>query len=76
MKFENNRYVVSLPWREHHDTLPDNYELCVGRLKSTLRGLRKNPLLLDKYHKVIQDQIEAGRSEATFTGIYTLERTL
>ena len=61
VKFENNHYVVSLPWREHHDTLPgDNYELCVGRLKSTLRRLRKNPLLLDKYHKVIQDQIEAG----------------
>ena len=48
--------MVSLPWREHHDTLPNNYELCVGRLKST----RKNPPLLDKYHKVIQDQIDAG----------------
>ena len=42
VKFENNHYVVSLPWREHQDTLPDNY------------------LFLDKYHKVIQDQIEAG----------------
>ena len=41
-------------------TLPDNYELRVGRLESTLRRLRKNPPLLDKYHKVIQDQIEAG----------------
>ena len=61
VKCENNHYVVSLPWREHHDTLPDDkYELCVGRLKSTLRRLRKNPLLLDKYHKAIQDQIEAG----------------
>ena len=27
VKFENNHYsVVSLPWREHHDTLPDNYD--------------------------------------------------
>ena len=53
VQFENNHYVVSLSWREHHDTLTDNYELCVGRLKSTLRRLRKNPPLLDKYHKVI-----------------------
>ena len=60
VKFENNHYMVSLPWREHHDTLPDNYELCVGKLESTLRRLRKNPPLLDKYHKIIQDQIEAG----------------
>ena len=60
VKFEKNHYVGSLPWREHHDTLPNNYELGVGRLKSTLRRLRKNPPLLDKYRKVIQNQIEAG----------------
>ena len=79
VKFENNHYVVSLPWREYHDTLPDNYELCMGRLKSTLTCLRKNPPLLDRYHKVIQDQIEARIIEEVkpqFTGIYTLERTL
>ena len=36
VKFENSHDVADLPWREHHDTLPDNYELCVSRLKSTL----------------------------------------
>ena len=60
VKFESNHYLVSLPWKEHHDTLPNNYKLGVGRLKSTLRRLCKNPPLLDKYHKVIQDKIEAG----------------
>ena len=63
MTYESNHYAVSLPWREYNDTLPDNYELCVGRLKSTLRHLRRNPSLLDQYHNVIQDQIETGIAE-------------
>jgi len=27
LQVKNGRYEVSLPWREYHDDLPDNYSL-------------------------------------------------
>ena len=32
IRFDGNRYEVSLPWKEHHPSLPDHYELCEKRL--------------------------------------------
>ena len=58
LKFENNRYTVKLPWREHHEILPDNFDLCVNRLTSTVKRLRKSPNLLEEYDKVIRDQMD------------------
>lgn len=40
--------------------LPENYQLAVGRLKSTLNRLRKNPRLLEMYTAVIQEQVDRG----------------
>ena len=31
VRFEHGRYKVSLPWREFHEPLPDNYQLSVSR---------------------------------------------
>ena len=31
VRFENGRYVVSLPWNKTCIALPDNYELCLRR---------------------------------------------
>ena len=28
VKFDGSRYTVSLPWKDNHDILPDNYLLC------------------------------------------------
>ena len=60
IKFVNGHYVVRLPWREHHDILPDNYELIANRLSSTLKHLRKDPPLLLEYDRVIQEQAQMG----------------
>ena len=43
INFKDGRYFVNLPWREHHELLPDNYENCVARLNSTVKRLRKQP---------------------------------
>ncbi len=32
IRFTEGRYEVSLPWKDPHQTLPDNYELCHRRL--------------------------------------------
>ena len=49
LKFENKRYSVSLPFRRHHDVLPDNFDLCVNWLDSLLKRLKKKPELFEEY---------------------------
>ena len=43
IKFENNRYTVSLPFKENRPILLDNYQISLNRLKK----LKKQ---LDKHH--------------------------
>ena len=49
VKFENGRYKVPLPWREFHDSLPDNYQLSLNRLQGLLRRLKQDPAVLKEY---------------------------
>ena len=60
LKFENNQYTVKLPWREYHEMLPDNFDLCVNQLTATVKRLRKTPNLLEEYDKVVWDQMDQG----------------
>ena len=60
VKFDNGRYLVSWPWKEPPQLLPDNYQLAVGHLKSNLKRLKTNPHLLEMYSAVIQEQVERG----------------
>ena len=55
--FTGERYQVCLPWRESHQQLPTNLELCQQRLASLLKRLRQNPPLLTEYDAVIREQI-------------------
>ena len=54
------RYEVSLPWREQHDNLPDNYNLSRRRLHCLLKRLQQNPEVLREYNSIICDQLERG----------------
>ena len=40
--------------------LPDNFELSSGRLISTLKRLKKDPPLLKKYDRIINEQLQNG----------------
>ena len=51
---------MKLPFKEHHDILPDNYENAVLRLKSNLKRLNNQPEVLQKYDSIIQEQLKAG----------------
>ena len=58
---ENKRYSVSWPWRnEDQNLLPENYELSLGRLKSSMKRLEKDPDLLRRYDEIIKTQVEKG----------------
>ena len=60
LSFENGRYSVHLPWKEHHELLPDNFENSVARLSSQLKCLRREPEILRGYNSIIQDQLQCG----------------
>ncbi len=49
-----------MPLKENHATLADNFVVARKRLDSLLTRLKSKPEILERYHKVIQEQIEAG----------------
>ncbi len=58
--FKNGHYEVSLPWKETHRCLPDNYELSKRRLFTLLHRLRQRPTVLKSYDATIKDQLNRG----------------
>lgn len=60
VNFQNGRYEVSLPWKESHRPLPDNYQLSHKRLMGLLRRLKRSPRILQQYNDVIEQQIHQG----------------
>ena len=43
VRFEDGRYQVTWPWKEEYPSLPTNYELAMGRLRSLVNRLTRNP---------------------------------
>ena len=58
--FKDGRYEVSLPWRDFHEPLPDNYQLSCNRLRGLLHRLKQTPAVLREYDNIIRDQIDKG----------------
>ena len=56
--FNGERYEVSLPLKEYHELLPDNFQVSKSRLNSLLRRLKSRPGMLEHYNEVIQDQLD------------------
>ncbi len=56
----NGRYEVSLPWKEVHKPLPDNFQLSLKRLRGLLHRLKQDPNILQQYDGIIRDQINEG----------------
>ena len=60
IRLHDGRYEVSLPWKEQHSLLPDNYALAVSRLSSVLKRLKGNPKLFAEYNRIIGEQSSQG----------------
>ena len=60
VKFNGSRYEVSLPFKEEHPTIPDNYLVAQKRLSSSLARLKSKPDILQQYDDVIKDQLNSG----------------
>eukprot|EP00794_Sanderia_malayensis_P007378 gene7378-biopygen5953 len=57
---EDGRYSVKLPWKKGNFFLPNNKQMCQGRLAGQLKKLKKSPEDLRTYDDVIQQQIKDG----------------
>lgn len=56
----NNRYEVSLPWKENHLTLADNKDTVIHRLKSITKKLKTQGLYNDyqeTFHQWLSEDI-------------------
>ena len=60
LRFEDERYRVTWPWKEDKSCLPENRELAFGRFKSLVKKMKSNPQLVDKYDAIIQNQLQLG----------------
>lgn len=64
--YNNNRYEVTLPWKEVHEPLPDNYYQSERRLRSLLLRLKAKRDILKEYDSVIKDQYNKGIIERVY----------
>ena len=58
--FTGDRYEVSLPWKEGPLNFSDHYILSLNRLRSLHRSLLKDPLILNEYDRILQEQLSKG----------------
>ena len=67
---------MSLPWKESHPPLPDNFDIALRRLNGLFRRLRQSPGLLHQYNAVIQDQVNKGIVEAVIESNDKIEQQI
>ena len=60
IKLDDGRYEVSLPFKDGHPPIPDNYSLSEKRLQSLFARLRSKPKLLSQYDGIIREQLDKG----------------
>lgn len=57
LNYENGRYTVTWPWKTEKPDLPENHGLALGRLKSLINRMKRNPDLVEKYAEIIDEQL-------------------
>ena len=60
MAFENNRYCVTLPFKNHSEVLRDNFNVTRSRLISLKRKLNSNLTWLHEYDQIIKDYLKSN----------------
>eukprot|EP00112_Aurelia_sp_Birch-Aquarium-sp1_P018907 Seg459.3 transcript_id=Seg459.3/GoldUCD/mRNA.D3Y31 product="hypothetical protein" protein_id=Seg459.3/GoldUCD/D3Y31 len=67
MKFDGKRYEISLPLKNDHPNIPDNYNVAKSRLNSQLDRLKLKPEVFDESNSVIKAQSKSKENENIFT---------
>ena len=58
--FDGTRYQVSLPFKEGHALLSDNFTLSKQRLMSLVKRLKTQPQVLAEYNEILEEQERLG----------------
>ena len=53
-------YETGLLWKPRHAQLPNNKMGSLGRLSNLVKRLKRQPMLLEKYDEIIQEQLAEG----------------
>ena len=56
IKFQDQRYQVKLPFKEHHDDLKDHYNIAKARLKGQFHKFKNNKKLLLECDTIFKEQ--------------------
>ena len=56
----NGGYNAGFPWKKEHPSLPSNYSICEGRIRSMARRLSRTPELLKTYGDILTDYQNRG----------------
>ena len=60
IRFDGSRYVTSLPFKPHHQFLPDNYSIAKYRLYNLKKQLDNNPDLKIEYDNIFRNYLNEG----------------
>ena len=60
VQFMNGKYEVSLPWKDSHPMLPDNFQLSKKQLDGLIKRLRHDSEVLREHDYIIQSQRSQG----------------
>ena len=55
-----NRFLVGLLWNHRASSLPSNYRLAKGRLRSLIKTFKRNPELYEAYRQTLDEQLRLG----------------
>ena len=53
-------YETGLSWKPRHPQLPNNKMESLGQLSNLVKRLKRQPMLLEKYDEIIQEQLAEG----------------
>ncbi|GFV21438.1 integrase catalytic domain-containing protein [Trichonephila clavipes] len=69
VQYNNNRYVVELPFRKHWNELSNNISVAKQRFQSLWGRLRRDKTLYTQYKETIQDYLNQGIIEKGDIGV-------
>ena len=58
--YDGERYQIAWPWRSSEFTLPENYGVAYGRIKSLSRQFQADRVMLRQYNDILQSQLRQG----------------
>ena len=68
IQYKEGRYYISWPWKSAEFSLPENFDVAFGRMKTLLRRFQGDQNLLKQYCEIIKSQVTSGIIEEVDSG--------